>query len=237
MTGSAASQGKRAFEECLGYSFKRPELLEEALTHSSYANETGIPSCNERLEYLGDAVLELCVSEILFKNHTDYSEGELTRARTSVVSEPPLALWALEAGIPPLLRVGKGLDRQGGRSNPSILADAMEAALGAVFLDGGYEAAREVVLGLMTASGEPIPERRRDSKSRLQERVQAKWELPPVYRVVGRSGPDHAVSFNVEVNLPDGRFLASGVGPSIKAASFAAAESALSALSGIEDEG
>jgi ribonuclease-3 len=237
MTESAAFRGKRAFEECLGYSFKRPELLEEALTHSSYSNETDVPSCNERLEYLGDAVLELCVSEILFKDHTDYSEGDLTRARTSVVSEPPLASWAFEAGVAPLLRIGKGLDRQGGRSNPSILADAMEAVLGAVFLDGGYEAAREVVVGLMTASGKPVSVRRLDFKSQLQERVQAKWEFPPVYRVVDRSGPDHAVSFEVEVSLPGGRFLASGKGPSIKAAGFAAAKSALSALDEIETEG
>lgn len=234
MVEVAALQAIRAFEEHLGYSFKRTRLLEEALTHSSYANETGIRPSNERLEYLGDAVLELCVSEILFIDHPDYSEGELTKARTSVVSERPLALWALEFGLPLLLRIGKGLERQDGRKNPSILADAMEAALGAVFLDGGYGAARELVRRLMKMPAGPADDKPRDFKSRLQEIVQAKGELPPVYRVIGRNGPDHSVSFEVEVSLPDGRILASGEGTSIKAASFAAAEMALGALSEAE---
>jgi ribonuclease-3 len=237
MTESEIPQDRRAFEECLGYSFKRQDLLDEALTHSSYANETGAAPCNERLEYLGDAVLELCVSEILFKEHPGYSEGELTMARTSVVSEPPLASLALEMGVPPLLRIGKGLERQGGRGNPSILADAMEAALGAVFLDGGYEAAHKVVRGLMAASGGNTRDNRDNSKSRLQERVQAELELLPVYRTIGRSGPDHAASFEVEVSLPGGKILATGKGPSIKAAGFAAAESALAALGDIEAKG
>jgi ribonuclease-3 len=236
MAESAILQGRRAFEEHLGYSFKRQQLLDEALTHASYANETGVPSSNERLEYLGDAVLELCVSEILFIDHPDYSEGELTRARTSVVSEPPLALWAQELNLSPLIRISKGLERQDGRKNPSILADAMEATLGAMFLDGGYDAVRGLVLRLMRAQENAQDDKRRDFKSQLQEMVQAKWELPPVYRVVGRSGPDHAASFEVEVSLPDGRILASGKGLSIKAAGFAAAELALAALNEIEAE-
>ncbi|MDR3255920.1 MAG: ribonuclease III [Synergistaceae bacterium] len=220
-----------AFEEKLGYSFVSRRLLKEALTHASYANESGAPSCNERLEYLGDAVLELCVSEMLYAGHPEYSEGELTRARASVVSETPLASWALSAGISGLIMLSKGLERQGGGRNPSILADAMEATLGAVFLDGGYEAARGVVSRFVSSVGVSIDEKKYDYKSRLQEMVQAKWVHPPVYRLTNRSGPDHAASFEVEVSLPDGRVLATGEGPSIKAAGFAAAESAISVLS------
>jgi ribonuclease-3 len=236
MSESAILWDRRAFEERLGYSFKRRQLLEEALTHSSYANETGMPPSNERLEFLGDAVLELCVSDILFIDCPDYSEGELTKARMSVVSEPPLALWAQELDLSPLIKISKGLDRQDGRKNPSILADAMEATLGAVFLDGGYDSARGLVLRLMKAQGRAREDERRDFKSLLQEMVQAKWDLPPVYRVIRRSGPDHAASFEVEVSLPDGRILAVGEGPSIKSAGFAAAESALAALSKAEPE-
>jgi ribonuclease-3 len=221
---------RRAFEERLGYSFSSKLLLEEALTHASYANESGTPSCNERLEYLGDAVLELCVSEMLYFDYPGYSEGELTKARASVVSESPLASWALMAGIPPLLRLSRGLERQGGRDNPSILADAMEATLGAAFIDGGYEAARGIVRRFVTSTGVTTEDEGRDYKSQLQEMVQARWIHPPVYRLVSRSGPDHAASFEVEVSLPGGRVLATGEGPSIKAAGFAAAESAIALL-------
>jgi ribonuclease-3 len=223
-------EGSGALEEKLGYSFRNPRLLEEAMTHSSYANESGARFCNERLEYLGDAVLELCASEILFADHPDYSEGELTKARASVVSESPLAAWAAEIGIQELIRLSKGLERQGGRKNPSILADAMEAALGAVFLDGGYEAARKLARGLISGVGVVRDDDARDYKSQLQEMVQARWAHPPVYRLTSRSGPDHAASFEVEVSLPDGRVLAVGEGSSIKAAGFAAAETAITRL-------
>ncbi|MDR3321524.1 MAG: ribonuclease III [Synergistaceae bacterium] len=225
-----------ALEENLGYSFTRRSLLEEALTHASYANESGAPFCNERLEYLGDAVLELCVSEMLYAGYPDYSEGDLTRARASVVSETPLASWARRARIHCVIRLSKGLERQGGRKNPSILADAMEATLGAVFLDGGYGAARSVVQRFVESVGVTIDDDSRDFKSRLQEMVQARWVHPPVYRLTNRSGPDHAASFEVEVSLPNGRVIATGEGPSIKAAGFAAAESAISVLTGMKAE-
>jgi ribonuclease-3 len=236
MKDSAILRKMRDFEEKLGYSFKCPKLLEEALTHASYANETGIQPCNERLEYLGDAVLELCVSETLYTDYPDYSEGELTKARASVVSESPLAAWARGIGVPDLLRLGRGLDRQCGRENPSILADAMEATLGAMFIDGGYETVRSVVRRFVAGSTVTANDDYRDFKSQLQEMVQAKWDSPPVYRLVGRSGPDHAASFEVEVSLPDGRILAVGAGSSIKAAGFAAAESAIAALNKHEAE-
>lgn len=224
------------FEEKLGYAFRNPEIFREALTHASYANELGLPLFNERLEYLGDAVLELCVSEMLFAAHPDFTEGELTKARSLVVCERTLAAWARRACLPELLSLGKGLERQGGRKNPSILADAVEAVFGAVFLDGGYEAAR-VVVGRFLESVRPGSGcESRDPKSKLQELLQARGEKPPRYRLVSRTGPDHATLFEVELSSSDGSVLASGHGSSIKAAEFEAAEIALSLLEGEDEE-
>lgn len=226
---SADRRGEDAsfFEEKLGYAFHNPEIFREALTHASYANELGLPLFNERLEYLGDAVLELCVSEMLFAAHPDYTEGELTKARSLIVCERTLASWASRVRLYELLLLGKGLERQGGRKNPSILADAVEAVFGAVFLDGGYEAVRAVIArfadSLRPGSGGEI----RDPKSRLQELLQSRGEKPPQYRLVSRSGPDHATLFEVELASSEGNVLASGVGSSIKAAEFVAAETAL----------
>jgi ribonuclease-3 len=223
----------RDLGERIGYAFSDPRLLEEALTHASYANESGAGYYNERLEYLGDAVLELCVSEFLFVSRPEYDEGELTKARARVVCASSLASWAGHIGLSDLLLLSRGLETQGGRVNLSILADAMEAVLGAVFLDGGYEAAFGVVRGLVETT-RPLEvghiEPNKDSKTRLQEALQATGEHPPTYRLTGRSGPDHALVFEVEAVLSDGRVLAVGQGSSIKSAEFAAAESALNRL-------
>ncbi len=227
MSADRRGEDTSFFEEKLGYAFHNPGIFREALTHASYANELGLPLFNERLEYLGDAVLELCVSEMLFVAHPDYTEGELTKARSLFVCERTLASWASRARLYELLLLGKGLERQGGRKNPSILADAVEAVFGAVFLDGGYEAARAVVArfvdSLRPGSGGEV----RDPKSRLQELLQARGEKPPQYRLISRSGPDHATFFKVELISSSGNVLASGTGSSIKAAEFEAAETAL----------
>lgn len=215
------------FDERLGYAFRNPEIFREALTHASYANELGLPVFNERLEYLGDAVLELCVSEMLFISHPNYAEGELTKARALLVCESTLAAWASETRLPELLLLGKGLERQGGRKNPSILADAAEAVFGAVFLDGGYDAARTVVGRFLAAVRPDSSNQNRDPKSRLQELLQSRGEKPPSYRLALRSGPDHATLFEVELSSSCGRVLASGRGSSIKAAEFDAARAAL----------
>ena len=215
------------FEESLGYSFQDKNLLEEALTHASFANESGLTFFNERLEYLGDAVLELCVSAILYAEYGDYTEGELTRARASVVCESSLAKWVSRTELPGLLRISKGLERQNGRENPSILADAAEAVFGAVFLDGGYDAAFSVVRAFMQKTGSVLDNGERDAKSRLQELLQASGDKPPSYRIIGRSGPDHKTSFKIEVAASNGAVLANGEGRSIKAAEFDAAERAL----------
>ena len=216
-----------SFEESLGYSFLNKSLLEEALTHASFANESGLSSFNERLEYLGDALLELCVSAILYKEYPGYTEGELTRSRASVVCESSLAKWVSRTELPALLRISKGLERQNGRENPSILADAAEAVFGAVFLDGGYDSALSVVRIFMEKTGAVLDNGERDAKSRLQELLQASGDKPPSYRIIERSGPDHKMSFKIEVTASNGAVLANGEGRSIKAAEFDAAERAL----------
>ncbi|MDR1472516.1 MAG: ribonuclease III [Synergistaceae bacterium] len=225
------------FEREIGYAFKCRPLFEEALTHASYANENGMPRSNERLEFLGDAVLELCVSEKLFSSCPEGNEGVLTTARSLIVREAALAFRAASTSLPGLLRLSRGLELQGGRSNPSILADAMEAVFGAVFVDGGYEAARDVVwrfIGDAEAEVASVVGRTgrhdKDAKSLLQEMLQALGDKPPVYRLIGRAGPDHAASFEVEASRADGYVLAVGRGNSIKTAEFAAAASALEYL-------
>ncbi|MDR1132794.1 MAG: ribonuclease III [Synergistaceae bacterium] len=225
---------EHCLERELGYSFRDRELLEEALTHASYANENG-RVCNERLEFLGDAVLGLCVSEILYSSHGDMNEGRLSKARSQVVRETALASWARAIRLPETLKLGKGLEYQGGRANQSIMADAMEAVLGAVFLDGGYKASMDVVTNLLrrvesTASSCVGETEAKDAKSALQEFLQAEGSKPPVYRLTKRTGPDHAATYEVEAAV-DGCVLAVGKGSSIKTAEFAAAKQAFRALS------
>jgi ribonuclease-3 len=223
-------------ERELGYAFRDRELFEEALTHASYANENG-RGCNERLEFLGDAVLELCVSEILYSSRDDLDEGGLSKTRSQLVRKTTLASLARAIRLPETLRLGRGLECQGGRGNQSIMADAMEAVLGAVFLDGGYEAAMNVVTGLLyrmeqTVSPGGSEAEVKDAKSALQEMLQAEGDKPPVYRLAKRTGPDHAATYEVEATSSDGRVLAVGRGGSIKTAEFAAAKQAFIALSG-----
>ena len=228
------------FERALGYFFRNRELFEEALTHASYANENRCIHSNERLEFLGDAVLGLCVSERLYSENSEMDEGELSKARSLVVRETTLASWALATRLPELLKLGRGLEGQGGRHNPSILADAMEAVLGAVFLDGGYEAARNAVSCLAKFDTDMSLTKKydtdKDPKSLLQELLQARGDKPPIYRLLRRTGPDHAAIFEVEATMADGSVLSRGRGNSIKTAEFSAAATALSAFSRIWEE-
>jgi ribonuclease-3 len=216
----------------LHYDFGRIELLEHALTHSSCANEMGNgASHNERLEFLGDAALELSVSQELYARFPDVREGELTRMRAKLVSQSSLAVIAVETGVNLHLRLGKGEEAQGGRERPSLLCDAFEAVLGAVFLDGGYSAASAVVSALFEKKWPCVDsdERSRDCKSLLQELTQRRYKERPVYTLVESHGPEHAKVFTVKAALPDGRMFFDN-GPSLKRAEQLVAGKALQCL-------
>lgn len=217
-------------QEAISYRFGQVKLLGLAMTHSSYANEQGCDH-NERLEFLGDAVLELAVSEELFNRFPEAPEGALTKLRAKLVNMPSLAEMAKSLGLESYIYLGKGEESQGGRERDSLLSDAFEALLGAVFLDNGYSAARDVVLGLFAPSWpqEVEPPKVRDFKSRLQELTQRDQKSRPIYRLMGSSGPEHEKLFEVEVVLPDGRTV-HAKGSSVKKAEQAAARTALKLL-------
>ncbi len=220
-----------ALEQKLGYQFNDRGLLEHALTHSSYANEhrnLGLTS-NERLEFLGDSVLGMVAAERLFQEHPDMPEGELTRTRAALVCEGALHQVALSLGLGKYLRLGRGEDAGGGRQRPSILADATEAVLAAVYLDGGMEAVRPIIRRLiLDREGERSSGR--DYKTALQELVQRTPGVAIAYRLVEESGPDHARVFRMEVTV--GREVAGqGAGRTKKEAEQQAAKAALERLS------
>lgn len=217
----------RFFENLLSHRFQNPDLLWEAITHSSYANENKC-SCNERLEFLGDAVLGITVSEYLFSRTPSISEGEMTRVRAQSVCEEALAFHAKKMGIGPYLRLGRGESRTGGAMRDSVLADAMEALIAALFLDAGRERTRAYILSFLTETIEEaiIGGARRDYKTALQEKHQAKNAKPLSYTVTGEAGPDHAKEFTVSVSLGD-TVLGRGRGKTKKAAEQAAAKAAL----------
>lgn len=235
MAGNMAFLGGEAgkgLEQRLGHKFGNAELLFTALTHSSWANEAGCPGAhNERLEFLGDAVLELCVSSELFRRFPEAREGDLTRMRAHLVSTASLAGVAVELGIDNALLLGRGEEIQGGRQRETILADAVEAVLAAVYEDGGFAAAQRAV-GRIFASHWPEALEKpqaNNAKSRLQELTQRLFKGCPVYALAGASGPEHAKIFEVCLTLPDGReFFARNT--SCKKAEQDAAAHALQAL-------
>ena len=201
-------------EKGLGYRFADTNVLLTALTHSSWANEHG-GTHNERLEFLGDAVLELAVSSRLFALHPEAREGELTRMRSALVNESTLADVARALRLDERLRLARGEENQGGRQRDALLSDAMEAVLGGVYLDGGFQEALKVVDRLYAPLWPTAPGRikRKDFKTRLQEVTQRISRGLPVYMQEDASGPEHARIFSVRVELPDGRvFRAAGAG-------------------------
>lgn len=219
-------------EEKLGYQFRDRGLLEHAMTHSSYANEhrsAGLTS-NERLEFLGDSVLGVVVADYLFHEHPDMPEGELTRTRAALVCEGSLYDAAQGLGLGEYLRLGKGEDAGGGRKRPSILADATEAMLAAVYLDGGMEAVRPIIRWLILDK-EQEKAADRDYKTALQELVQRTPGAAVAYRLARESGPDHCRSFEMEASV-DGKVIGSGVGRTKKEAEQMAAKAALEKLNG-----
>lgn len=187
-------------EKRIGYSFRNKKLLEHAMIHSSYANEhhLGRLGCNERLEFLGDAVLELVSSEFLFKTFPQMPEGDMTKTRASLVCEPTLAFCAQEIELGGFLLLGKGEDATGGRERDSVVSDAMEALIGAIYLDGGFASAKEFVHRFILNDMEH-KKLFYDSKTILQEIVQAKYSDNMSYHLLGEEGPDHNKSFRVAV--------------------------------------
>lgn len=213
-----------SFLDCLGYRFKNTELLQEALTHPSYANESGLSFHNQRLEFLGDAVLELIVSELLFQQERACDEGALTKLRSQIVRKESLARWAQQIKLTDSVLLGKSLKKAG--VTESIAADAAEALFGAVFVDGGYESAKEVVIHFFRFMSREISLDDTDPKTALQELMQSKGMGAPYYQTVERKEPDHAVRFKVRVTLGE-EILAEAWGVSVKEAEFAAAQKAL----------
>lgn len=217
-------------EEKLGYSFRNQELLENALTHSSYANEhrrEGISS-NERLEFLGDAILGVVVAEHLYRAHPDKPEGELTKLRAELVCETSLAEVASRLELGNVLRLGHGESHDGGSQRPSMLADAVEAVLAAAYLDGGMEVPKRIITRFILGK-EPAVSGNQDYKTRFQELVQRNRNQVISYTMTGEAGPDHHKSFTVEVRL-NGKVVGQGCGSSKKRAEQDAAQAAMKKL-------
>ncbi|HIE39195.1 MAG TPA: ribonuclease III [Anaerolineales bacterium] len=219
----------KAFQERIGYPFQDEELLLCALTHPSYVNEHPEEGPdNQRLEFLGDAVLNFVVAAWVFERYPSFQEGEMTRLRAALVREETLAEFAAQLGLGEVLRLGRGEEEGGGRDRPANLEDGFEALMGALYLDGGLEPVRRFLHRLIEPAAEAVlaAEADKDAKSRLQEWAQAERGITPRYRIVAERGPDHAKTFVAEVLL--GREVAGrGEGHSKQAAERAAAQEAL----------
>ncbi len=213
----------KQLEATIGYEFQQEQLLRQALTHSSYANEHHMDKtgCNERLEFLGDAVLELVTSHFLYMNYPDKPEGEMTKLRASIVCEPTLAFCAREFGLGDYLLLGKGEDATGGRKRDSVVSDAMEALIGALYLDGGFASAKEFIYRYILNDIEH-KQLFYDSKTILQEMVQASHGGALEYEILKEEGPDHNKTFEVRALLGD-REIGRGSGRTKKAAEAEAA--------------
>jgi ribonuclease-3 len=239
-----------ALEERLGHKFSQPALLEKALTHSSSVPElkssgaeepgaSSLPMDNERLEFLGDAVLELLTSEYLLASFPEWSEGQLSKSRARIVNASSLEAAARRLRLGEHLRLGRGEEKTGGREKPTILADAFEAVVAAVYLDAGLGSTREILRRLLFEQaleerGERISES--DRKSALQEFLQGRGRPPAEYRLAGESGPDHQKVFLIEVWV-NGEYMATGEGSSKKEAEQRAARTALEQLEHVEAKG
>ena len=214
----------KRLEERIQYKFSNPNFLKTAMTHSSYANEMHLPKyeCNERLEFLGDAVLELISSEFLFHSNNKMPEGELTKLRASMVCEPSLAFCARDIELGEYLLLGKGEEATGGRKRDSITSDAMEALIGAIYLDGGFANAKEFIHSFILNDLEN-KKLFYDSKTILQEVVQANFKKDEIsYHLTGEEGPDHDKAFFVAVYIGENKY-GEGKGRTKKAAEQQAA--------------
>ena len=220
-------QELKELQQKIGYHFRDSKLLLSALMHSSYTNEKHLPKhqCNERLEFLGDAVLELISSEFLFFSNRKVPEGELTKMRASMVCEPALAFCAREIDLGEFLLLGKGEETTGGRYRDSVISDALEALIGAIYLDGGFASSKEFIKRFVLNDLEN-KKLFFDSKTILQETVQANFREAITYHLVQEEGPDHNKRFYVEVFIGEECY-GSGVGRTKKAAEQDAAYHAI----------
>lgn len=221
------SDALAALQDRLQHRFQDPRLLARALTHRSFSAEH-----NERLEFLGDSVLNLAVAALLYQRLKDLPEGDLSRVRANLVKQDTLHALAVGLGLPGLIKLGEGEARSGGHKRPSILADALEAVLGAVYLDAGYAAAEKLVHRLF-AEVEIKPEMSaaaKDPKTELQELLQGRKMRLPVYRVVGTLGAAHKQTFDVECEVSELGLVERGIGPSRRAGEQAAAQAMLLVL-------
>jgi ribonuclease-3 len=221
-------------QQTLGVSFRDISRLEQALVHSSYINENPelLPTSNERLEFLGDAVLGLIAAEKLYQDYPDSNEGEMTRLRAALVRQETLARIAGAISLGDYLYLGRGEEAGGGRQKPANLAAALEAVIAAVFLDQGLAKTRDCILRLLDAELEKAVSQGRgtDYKSELQHLIQSREQEPPAYQVINATGPEHGKTFTVEVRLGE-LVLGRGSGKSKKAAETEAARAALESIS------
>lgn len=213
----------KELEEKISYHFQDKHLLAQALTHSSYANEHRLDHnhCNERLEFLGDAVLEIVTSDFLYHKYTEKPEGDLTKIRASIVCEPTLAYCAEAINLGSYLFLGKGEDATGGRNRNSVVSDAMEAVIGAIYLDGGFASAKEYIHRFILNDIEH-KQLFYDSKTILQEIIQSRQDGELSYEILKEEGPDHNKSFEVSAML-DGQEIGRGIGRTKKSAEQRAA--------------
>lgn len=221
-----------ALQQRIGYQFQAIELLNNALTHRSFANEQlrDPTACNERKEFLGDAVLDLVMADVLYHNYPELPEGELSRIRSELVSATALACVARQLNLGSCLRLGRGEYKSGGQDKDNLLADALEAVFGAIFLDSGWDSARRVLNSLFQGGVVQVAGRKsQDYKTRFQELAQARYAQAPIYDLVDVTGPDHQREYTVAVAC-DGQLLGQGNGSSKKAAQQQAARVALMTL-------
>jgi len=221
------------FENAIGLTFRDKSLLQRALTHRSYLNENpDLPYLdNERLEFLGDAILDFVAAEFLYQRYPEMSEGDLTSLRAALVRGDSLARFAIDLGMPPFLMMSRGEDAAGGRSRAALLAGAFEALIGALYLDQGFNAARALILGSLEPAAEIVHQERldRDAKSMLQELSQGRLQVTPLYRLVETRGPDHAKEFTIAVIIKEQEY-GRGTGRSKQIAEQEAARNALETL-------
>lgn len=225
MTDPAAG-GDELLEKKIQIRFKNKALLAEALTHKSYAMEQGGMPFNERLEFLGDSVFNTAISAFLFGRYPDVDEGRLSKLKSQLVARASLLAWGRELKIGNFLKLSDSEEMTGGRERESLTANVMEALIGAIFLDQGFEPAREFILSHYEKKKRIIET---DYKSKLQELIQKKHKMPPVYVVIGETGPDHDKTFEIEVRIKK-KLLGKGEGKSKKEAEQDAAHAALKKL-------